>query len=162
MLASLGGRAMRTNARAGWSASLLTALALAACATLKPPTMRVEGLKVKKAGITGVGMEVRFQLRNPNPDDLVVERFEYELELNGHRLGRGYQPEGLTLRGFGEERVTSQFDVGLLNLPGAVKALLDEDRVKAKVKGHFYVLDKGGARKKLGFDSDAEVNLRRD
>jgi LEA14-like dessication related protein len=141
---------------------LLIALALSACATLKPPAMRVEGLKVRKAGVTGIGMEVRFQLRNPNPEDMLVERFEYELSLNGQRIGRGYQPEGLLLRGFGEERVTSRFDVNVFSLPGAVKAVLEDDRVQARVKGHFYVRDAGGAPRKLGFSSDAEVDLRRD
>jgi LEA14-like dessication related protein len=141
---------------------LVAALALAGCASLKPPTLRVEGLKVRKAGVTGVGMEVRFQVRNPNPDDLAIERFDYELELNGHRLGRGFQSEGVTIRGFDEARVTSQFDVGLLSLPGAFKAVLDHDRVNAKVNGHFYVVDKGGSRKKLPFSSTAEVDLRRD
>jgi LEA14-like dessication related protein len=150
-------------ARAGrFALPLVAALALPACATLKPPAMRLEGLKVRKAGITGVGMEVRFQLRNPNPDDMLVERFEYELSLNGERLGRGYQSESLLLRGFGEDRVTSRFDVNVFTLPGAVKAVLDHDRVKARVKGHFYVRDANGAPRKLGFSSDAEVDLRRD
>lgn len=52
-------------------------LLLAACATLKPPTLQVEGLKVGKLGVTGVAMDVAFRVRNPNPEPMLVERFEY-------------------------------------------------------------------------------------
>lgn len=135
-------------------------LALAACASVKAPTLRVQGIGVGRVGITGASLRVNFGVRNPNPEDLRIERFEYELVLNGHRLGRGYVPDPLTLRGFAEERVSSQFNLNFLNVPGTVKAILDRDRARARAKGHFYVRE-GSGLKKVGFDSDAEVDLRR-
>jgi len=136
----------------------LAGLAFAACATLKPPTLAVDALKVGDMGITGVAMDVTFRVQNPNPEPLRVERFEYELRLNGERLGRGYQADGFELPAFGEQKVTSRFNVNLLSLPGAVKNVLERDRARAKVKGHFYVTQDGGT-KKLGFDADADVKL---
>jgi hypothetical protein len=56
--------------------------------------------------------------------------------------------------------VVSHFDLNFLGLPGAVKAVLEDDRAKAKVEGHFYVR-RGGGLKKLGFASDAEVRINR-
>jgi LEA14-like dessication related protein len=136
-------------------------VSVAACASVKAPILRVDGLRMGKAGITGASMEVGFALRNPNPEAMLVERFDYELFVNGQRLGRGYQPEAVELPGFGEQRVTSRFDLNFLSLPGAVKAVLDDDRAQARVKGHFYVRQAGGGPKKLGFDADADVDIKK-
>jgi LEA14-like dessication related protein len=138
----------------------LAALLPAGCASLKPPTLSVDGLKVGDMGVTGVAMDVRFRVRNPNPEPITVDRFEYELFLNGERLGRGYDAKGFQLEGFGEDKVTSRFDVNFLSLPGAVRQVLRHDRGHAHVKGHFYVR-RGEGLKKMGFDADAEVDLRR-
>jgi LEA14-like dessication related protein len=139
---------------------LSTALGLAGCASMKPPTLRVQGLGVTKVGITGANLKINFGVRNPNPEDLLIERFEYELVLNGRSLGRGYVADPVSIRGFGEERVTSDFNLDFLKVPGTVKAVLDQDRAKAKAKGHFYVRE-GDGLKKIGFDSEAEVDLGR-
>jgi LEA14-like dessication related protein len=134
----------------------------AACAALKAPTLAVDSLKVRDMGITGVSLDVTFRVRNPNPEPITVERFEYELSLNGNKLGRGYEPTGFELAGFGEEKVTSRFDVSLLNLPGAVKRVVDRRDGRARVKGHFYVTEEGSTKlRRLGFDADADLTFDR-
>lgn len=140
-------------------------LALAAslaqgCATTKPPTLRVQGLDFGKVGITGVSVDVAFMVRNVNPEALFIERFEYELDLNGAKLGRGFYGDPVQIEGFKEERVVSRFDINFLHLPGSVKAVLDSDKARARARGTFYVR-KGGGVESLKFDSDAEVQLRR-
>jgi LEA14-like dessication related protein len=131
-----------------------------ACASVKPPRIQVQNLGVEKAGLTGVALRVGFALQNPNDKDLAIERFEYELFLNGHSLGHGYGAEPVLVRALGEERVTSRFNVDLFKLPGTVKALLDQDRAKARAKGKFHVRE-GDGIKKVGFDSEASVDLNR-
>jgi LEA14-like dessication related protein len=143
--------------RAGALAGLVV---LAGCATVKPPTLQVEGLKIGKFGITGVAMDVHFRVRNPNPDPLFIERFEYELFMNGNRLGRGYEPDPVQIAGFREERVSSRFDLNLLSLPGTVKDLINDDRAHARAKGTFFVRQRDGGLKKLGFDADAQVDIK--
>ncbi len=140
----------------------LVSLLLPACATTKTPTLAVEALKIGKVGITGVTMNVGFKVRNPNPEPLLIERFEYELFLNGNRLGRGYQPDALEVDGFREARVSSRFDLNFLRVPGAVKDLLEDDRVKARAKGKFFVRQPSGSLKTLKFDEDAEVDIDKD
>jgi LEA14-like dessication related protein len=153
-------RSFRTaSARALLAAAGLAILA--ACASVKAPILRVDGLRLGQAGITGASMEVAFALRNPNPEPIQVERFDYELFVNGQPLGRGYQPTAVDLPGFGEQRVTSRFDLNFLSLPGAVKSVLGDDRAHARVKGDFYVRKDGGGLKKLGFDADADVAIKR-
>jgi LEA14-like dessication related protein len=135
-------------------------LLASACATVKSPILAVDGLKVGDMGLSGAAVDVGFRIRNPNPEPLRVERFEYELFVNGNRLGRGFESKGFDLEGYGETKVRTRFDVNLLSLPGAVKDVLGQDRVKARAKGKFFATGSFG-KKELGFDSDAEVDLRR-
>jgi len=138
----------------------LALLSACASAALKPPSLRVEGLRVDKLGITGAALDVKFRIQNPNPEPMLIERFQYELILNGHRMGRGYEADPVELEGFRDARVVSRFDVNLLSLPGTIKAILDEDRARARVEGTFYVRE-GRRLKHVPFDVDAEVDLAR-
>jgi LEA14-like dessication related protein len=149
----------RTFDRSALLGLALTACLAPACATVKAPILAVDGLKVGDMGVTGVALDVRFRVRNPNPEALTIERLEYELFVNGNRLGRGFEPKGLSLDGFGEGKVQSRFDVNFLSLPGVVKDLLRQNRVKARVKGRFYTSGHYGNRR-LGFDADADVDLQ--
>jgi LEA14-like dessication related protein len=115
---------------------------------------------VDRAGITGLALRLGFAVQNPNDKDMEIERFEYELLLNGQSLGRGYSADPVTLRAFGEERVTSRFNVDFLRLPGAAKALFEQNQVRAHARGTFYVRE-GSGIKKVGFDSEANVDLDR-
>jgi LEA14-like dessication related protein len=136
---------------------VLAALVVPGCGA-KAPILTLDGLKVGDMGVTGVALDVRFRVRNPNPEPLNVDRMEYELFINGNRVGRGFDSKGLPLEGFGEGKVQSRVDVNFLALPGTIKDVLREDRVKARVKGHFYTSGHYG-NKRLGFDADAQVNL---
>jgi LEA14-like dessication related protein len=142
-----------------WAAAGLALLTLvtSACA-VKAPILAVDGLRVGDMGITGVALDVRFRVRNPNPEPLNIDRLEYELFVNGNRLGRGFESSGLQLAGLGEGKVVSRFDVNFLSMPGVVKDVLRQDRVNARVKGNFYTSGSYG-NKRLGFDADANVNL---
>ena len=136
-----------------------TAALTNACASVKPPSVRVSGLRLDGVSITGARIDVGLDIRNVNPEDLQIERFEYEVKVNGKVLGRGFRPEPLMLRGFKEDQVTTRLDVNFLRLPGAVKSVLDKDRVKAEVKGTFYVREGSGLRKiKFGAHGDVDLN----
>ena len=131
-----------------------------ACASVKPPSVRVSGIHLDGVSLTGARVDVGLQIRNVNPEDLQIERFDYEIKVNGKVLGRGYQSEPLMLQGFKEDKVVSRVDVNFLRIPGAVKEALDKDKVDAEVKGTFYVRD-GGGLKKVGFGSKAKVDLNK-
>jgi len=138
----------------------LAALVLGGCASTKTPTLQVEALKLGKLRVTGAGMNVAFRVQNPNPEPLYIERFEYELKLNGRSLGHGYYADPIQLDGFKDARLDSSFGLNFLRLPGAVQDALERDRARVEVKGHFYVRRDGGT-KKLGFKHDANVDLKK-
>ena len=132
-----------------------------ACASVKPPSVRVAGLHLDGVSLTGARVDVGLQIRNVNPEDLAIERFDYEVKLNGKVLGHGYQSEPVMLRAFAEDRVVTRLDVNFLRIPGVVKEALDRDRVDAEVKGTFYVREGSGLRK-IRFGSRGNVNLNQD
>src|SRR5262249_36665446 len=103
-------------------------------------------------------LDVGFRIRNPNPEPLRIERFEYELLVNGSSLGHGYEPKGVDLAGYGEAKVASRFDVNALHVPGGVRKVLRRDKGRARAKGK-YVTSGSFGKKELGFDSDVDVNL---
>jgi len=138
----------------------LLATALVSCAGIKTPLLQVEGLHLDRIRVTGAGVDVNFRVQNPNPEPVLIERFEYELKLNGRRLGRGYHTEPIRLDGFKDERLRSRFGLNFLSLPGAVREVLDDDRANVQVKGDFYVRS-GDGLKKLGFKNNARVDLGR-
>ena len=131
-----------------------------ACASVKPPSVRVAGVHLDGVSLTGARVDVGLEIRNVNPEDLFIERFDYEIKLNGKVLGHGFQSEPLMLRGFEEDRVISRLDVNFLKIPGVVRNALDRDRVKAEVKGTFYVREGSGLRK-LKFGTHGDVDLNR-
>ena len=138
----------------------LLALAFVSCASLKTPTLQVERLHLDRVRVTGAGVDVGFRVQNPNPDPILIERFEYQLKLNGRHLGRGYYSEAIRLDGFKDERLNSRFGLNFLSLPGAVREVLDRDRADVQVEGTFYVR-RGGGLKKLRFSNGARVDLGR-
>ncbi len=140
-------------------AAVALALALAACASLQPPTAEVQRITSPHLGPTGGQLEVVFELRNPNADDLLVERFDYDLVLDGRRVGPGYVADPLRLRGRGELRVRSRAELGYFSSPEAIRRVLERRQVDARARGHFYVREHGRTRK-LPFDSRARVDLR--
>ena len=137
-----------------------SAVLLTACASIKPPAVRVAGIHFDGISLTGARIDVGLHIRNVNPEDLQIERFDYEVKLNGKVLGHGYQSDPLMLQGFKEDSVVSRLDVNLLKIPGAVKTALERDRVDAEVKGTFYVRDGSGLRK-IKFGSRGNVDLNR-
>ncbi len=134
---------------------------LAGCGpALRPPQLQVQKLDLGKATLAGLNADVFFTVRNPNEGPLAVDHFEYDLFVNGNRLGRGDVNEPLEFAPFESKNVVSRFQLSWLSLPGSVKSVLDRDRVEAEVKGTFFVRS-GGGYKKLGFESRGQVDLRR-
>jgi len=133
--------------------------ATAACKRPAPPVMTIDAVKAVDWSMTGVALDVTFKLRNPNPKPLRIERFDYDLFLNGQLVGHGYQPEGLDLAGFAEQKVGSRLDVSFLTAPFAIKRIFSEKSALAKAKGNFYVR-LGWRTTAVPFDRDMDFTLR--
>ncbi len=139
----------------------VTSMAAAGCATLEPPRIQVQRLGRPQVGLTGATLDVTFNVRNPNPDPITIERVQYDLILNGVRVGDGFITQSVEVAGFGEARMSSRFDLNYLRVPGAVKSIMDRDRVDARTRGRFYMRRGGGRGRRVNFSSDATLDFDR-
>jgi LEA14-like dessication related protein len=152
-------RSRRTVAGLALAGAGLALTVLSGCAAaIHAPRLGVERLAVDRFKVVGLSMDVDFRILNPNPAELMIESFEYDVVVNGVRLGRGYQREPLQLAPFGERPVRSRFTLNFLTLPIGVREVLAEERVHARVHTTFYVRD-GGRLRHLSAHSDADVPL---
>lgn len=140
---------------------LVSTLAAAGCASLEPPRIQVQRLGRPQVGLTGATLDVTFNVRNPNPDPITIERVQYDLFLNGRRVGDGFITQTVDVAGFGEARMSSRFDLNYLRVPGAVKSILERDRVDARTRGRFYVRRDGGRVHRMNFSSEANLDFDR-
>lgn len=133
----------------------------AGCATLEPPRVQVQRLGRPQMGLTGATLDVTFNVRNPNPDPITIERVQYDLFLNGVRVGDGFITQEVELAGFGEARMSSRFDLNYLRVPGAVRSIMERDRVDARTRGRFFMRRNGGRVRRVNFSSEATLDFDR-
>ena len=103
------------------------------------PLLTATGLKFHKPGVSGLPVDVTYHLQNPNAEPLSIERFDYEVLVNGHSIGRGFVPDALRIEAFKEQQVVSRFNINYFSIPGAVKQVLDQDKINATIRGTFYL-----------------------
>lgn len=139
----------------------LSAALASSCATLEPPRVTVQRLGRPQLGLTGGTLDVTFNVRNPNPEPITIERVQYDLFLNGTRVGDGFITQTVEVAGFGEARMSSRFDLNYLRLPGAVKSILERDRVDARTRGRYFLRRDGGRLRRVNFSSDASLDFDR-
>jgi hypothetical protein len=60
-----------------------------ASAPVQPPTLQVAGLKVGDVGLTGVSLEVKFRVRNPNQKAVKIDRFIRDVEASMKAATKG-------------------------------------------------------------------------
>lgn len=142
-------------------ATLATVVVASGCASLQPPRIQVQRLGRPQVGLTGATLDVTFNVRNPNPEPITIERVQYDLILNGLRVGDGFITQPVEVAGYGEARMSSRFDLNYLRVPSAVKAILDRDRVDARTRGRFYLRRDGGRERRVNFSSDATLDFDR-
>ena len=150
-----------TRIASKFAAVVVLLLVAAGCASLEPPRVQVQRLGRPQMGLTGATLDVTFNVRNPNPDPITIERVQYDLFLNGVRVGDGFITQAVEVAGFGEARMTSRFDLNYLRVPGAVKAIMDRDRVDARTRGRFYMRRDGGRVRRVNFSSEANLDFDR-
>jgi LEA14-like dessication related protein len=126
--------ATRRTARVALLCAIIGAAALGCGSSAERPLLTATGLKFHKPGVSGLPVDVTFRVQNPNPKALDVERFSYEVFVNGQSIGRGFVPEPMVIDGFKERQVVSRFNINDFSITGAVKQILDQDQIQAKFR----------------------------
>jgi hypothetical protein len=139
---------------------ILVAL-VALTAACGPAPQRPTRLKLHRPGVSGLPVDVTFRIQNPNPKPLPVERFDYEVIVNAQSVGKGFVAEPILLESFKETEVKSRFNINYFSIPGAVKQVLNEDRMDALVRGTFYVKGRFGTTR-LPYEAVGAIPMGKD
>jgi LEA14-like dessication related protein len=79
---------------------------LAACAgtfgDVEPPGVSLAGLAFEQPGLFEQRLRLDVRLRNPNNVPLEVARVLFDLEVDDHKLGKGWTTSGFDVPAFGE------------------------------------------------------------
>lgn len=118
-------------------------LLLPGCAVLRdllataftPPTLRFAGVAVRDASLTGLTLDTRWQLDNPNGVGLSIAALDYAVFVDGRRVVAGAPPLGLQVAARGTTELTFPATVRFLELAPALEAVLSRDTATVRVEG---------------------------
>lgn len=106
------------------------------------PRVRFENLDVEDIDFQKVDADFVFQVDNPNPIGIELDRFSYGLELEETPLLSGDEPEGLALPALGSAEVRVPASLVWADVWDTIQAVRGEDQVDFGLGGSF------------GFDTD--------
>ncbi|MFC2171858.1 LEA type 2 family protein [Acidobacteriota bacterium] len=123
---------------------------------IRTPELSLEKIGLEGIHLTGMKINVHFDVINVNPYPITLKYMEYRLEVNGKKVGKGFVTEAYEFGDMQRQKVMSTLNVSFFKLPGAVKAVFDNKTVRAKVYGDFTIL-REGKRQELPFHSEADI-----
>src|SRR5262245_2026224 len=143
----------------------LLLLLTAGCLGLPNPLTRVDApslLLVDVRPIQGGDFEQRLELdllvQNPNNFEVVLDGMRLQLEINGQRLAQAVSGQSVSIGRLGEQRVTLQASVTLLDVARSLLSLAGRERNGAltyRVAGDAFVTKPRSTR--VSFDNSGEV-----
>jgi LEA14-like dessication related protein len=136
--------------------TLITAslLALASCALLpssltdrlKPFTPKVsfQKLSIKKVSFTQADVDFVFSVQNPNPLQVKLSSFRYQLDLEGVKTLEGSDPNGLAIAASGSSDLSLPVSLVYQELYKTVQAVKGKDDIKFGLSGEFGFMTPAG------------------
>ncbi len=124
----------------------LTSLALIAtplltlgCEALEEftPSVAYDNLDVNYIDFQQIDSDFNFRVSNPNPVDIELARFDYELGFEGVQWLSGDSPDGLALEAAGDSYWGLPVSISFSELFDVVEALRGEDVVDFELAGTF-------------------------
>jgi LEA14-like dessication related protein len=83
----------------------------------------------------GLPLECTLLVENPNPQDLRVLGYDYELQLEGQRVLQGQSREEVNLPARGQTLVTVPILLRLRTLPGLLPGILKDEKLHYQIAG---------------------------
>ena len=119
---------------------------LCACNTMiGAPKVSVAGLNVVSLDTAGAGMELKLQVQNPNPFELRLQGYRYDLEVVSFPLVRGEAREEVTFPAGGETEVRIPIRITFRDLVRIVKSKPDLNRIPYRLNAGLDVATPIGA-----------------
>ena len=102
---------------------------------IQAPKVQFQSLSVGVPRGQGLPLECTLLVDNPNPQDLRVLGYDYQLRLEGRQVVQGQSRESVTLPARGQTLVTVPILVQLNALPAILPAVLREQPINYQVSG---------------------------
>jgi LEA14-like dessication related protein len=102
---------------------------------LQPPKVTFKSLAFGLPTAQGLPLECTLLVANPNPQDLRILGYDYELQLEGQEVLRGESRGEVTLPARGQTLVTVPILVKLRALPGLLPSILKDEKLHYQVAG---------------------------
>jgi len=102
---------------------------------LEAPRVKFQSLTLGLPTPQGLPLDCLLLVENPNPQDLRVLGYDYEVWLEGRRVIQGESSEAVTLPARGQTLVTVPILVKLRALPPILPAVLQERPLNYQISG---------------------------
>ncbi|MBN2800504.1 MAG: LEA type 2 family protein [Deltaproteobacteria bacterium] len=119
--------------------SILALLALTACEEVQPflPTVQFNRLEVEDVDFEGARVAFHFDVENPNPVDIKLSSFSYQLGLMGTEFLAGDNQDGFALEAVGGSELDLPVDLLWEQAWDTVQATRGEDFIDFSLGGNF-------------------------
>lgn len=91
---------------------------------LKLPKVDLDALKLKSLSLSGAELQLMVRLSNPNALSMMLERFQYHLEINGMRWISGDLKENIQVTSKSESHIEIPISLDLLQMGRSVYQIL--------------------------------------
>ncbi len=102
---------------------------------LEPPRVTLQSLAFGLPTAQGLPLQCTLVVDNPNPQDLRVLGYDYELWLEGQKVIQGESREEVTLPARGQTLVTVPILLKLRTLPRLLPAVLQDEKLSYQIAG---------------------------
>lgn len=119
------------------------------------PTVKFNSLELKGLTWEDIDVDFKFDVDNPNPIDIPLQRFNYGLDLSDIEIISGDSPDGLNLEAEGQSVVTLPLNLSFGGIYDLVEAARGVDTLPFRLRGGFgWDTDIGPVD--IDFDEDGE------
>lgn len=101
------------------------------------PTVKFNRLELTDIDFEDLSVDFVFDVHNPNPVDIPLERFNYGLDLADIEILSGDSPDGVQLRNGATSEMVLPVDLNFVNLYELVTAERGEDNLPFAFRGGF-------------------------
>ncbi|MFT3840502.1 MAG: LEA type 2 family protein [Myxococcaceae bacterium] len=108
-------------------------------AAFQDPKLEFENVRVRDASLSGIGLDTRWKLTNPNSVGITLSESDYQLSVEGKQIVAGKPPNGLTIPAMGSSEVLFPADFKFQQIVPTVSQLINKDYANYTVSGHVGV-----------------------
>jgi LEA14-like dessication related protein len=122
------------------------------------PTLEFRGAQLTDLALSGLTLNLNYDLVNKNPVGLSLAEVDYALFVEDHQVVAGKPPQGLQIPANGTGQLTFPANVKFQDIAPVIETFLTKDRARYRAEGHIGVSTPIGVIPfPIKYESDFEV-----